>query len=122
VYCDPADVSLARDLSIQGKLRAGHPDDPWSVHNQARMHGQNGDPPYRNAADAIRCWPETATAVAARLQGARVEILAPHGVQDLLGMIVRPTPAFALKMDLYQARQASKNWKERWSKLRILST
>jgi len=40
-------------------------------------------PPYWNVFDAVRCWPETATAIAARIEGGRVEILAPHGVGDL---------------------------------------
>jgi hypothetical protein len=44
---------------------------------------------------AIRCWPKTATASAARLGGTRVEVLAAHGVQDLVSLIVRSTPAFA---------------------------
>lgn len=118
VYCDPADATCARDLAIEARLVAAHPDVPWSVHNQARMHVANGDPPYRDVADAIACWPETATAVAARLRDGRVEMLAPHGVDDLLGLIVRPTPAFAGKMDVFDARQAAKNWRSRWPLLR----
>ena len=81
------------------------------------MHSRNGDPPYRDTADAIRCWPETATAIAARLLGEHVEILAPHGIGDLLGLIVRPTPVFVNKMEIYRARQEQKKWSERWPKL-----
>ena len=121
VYCNPADVNPATDLSIQNCLCTMAPGVPWSVHNQARMHGANGDPPYRNVADAIRCWPETATAVAARLWHGRLEVLAPHGLQDLVDLIVRPTSAFASKIAAYRSRQASKRWKERWPKLTFVS-
>ena len=85
------------------------------------MYGPNGDPPYRNSADAIRCWPETATAIAARFRDGRLEVLAPHGLQDLLDLIVRPTPVFAGKIAAYRSRQASKRWKERWPKLTFVS-
>jgi len=95
VYWDPGNATPERDIAIEKHLFEQYADIPWSVHNQARMHERNGDAPYRNTEDAIRCWPETATAIAARLSGTRVEVLAPHGVQDLVNLIVRPTPAFA---------------------------
>ena len=72
--------------------------------NQARMHLKNGDPPYTGTIDAMRNCPETATAIAARSNGALVELAAPYGVDDLLNMIVRPTPPFLKKMKQYQNR------------------
>jgi hypothetical protein len=120
VYYDPADARPPRDLAIERQLAAAHLAVPWSVHNQARMHAANGDSPYRDVADAIRCWPETAMAVAARLHNGRVEILAPHGVDDLLALIVRPTPAFARRIEAHRTRQKSKRWRERWPLLRDL--
>jgi len=62
VYCDHADARLERDLLIENYLIEQFPHIPWSVHNQGRMHYRNGDPPYRSTEDAIRRWPETATA------------------------------------------------------------
>jgi hypothetical protein len=56
----------------------------------ARMHERNGDAPYRNTEDAIRCWPETAR-----------KVISPHGTDDLVGMIVRPSPAFLNKLPIY---------------------
>lgn len=120
VYYDAADVRPTADLSIQQRLCAAAPGLPWSVHNQARMHGPNGDPPYRDVTDAIAHWPETATAIAARIEDGRITILAPHGLQDLIGLIVRPTPAFAAKLEVYSARQAAKKWHERWPKLQFI--
>ncbi len=120
VYCDCAAASLARDLEIEKRLFEALPDVPWSVHNQARMHERNGDAPYRDTEDAIRHWPETATAIAARLNGDRVEVIAPHGIDDLLQLRVRPTPTFGRKLEIYRQRIASKDWLQRWPMLEIV--
>jgi len=120
VYCDHSDASLERDLKIQIRLLDEFPNVPWSVHNQARMHERNGDTPYRNTEDAIRCWPETATAIAARIVGEDVEVIAPHGVVDLVNMIVRPTPAFACKLPIYRSRLATKDWARCWPRLQFI--
>ena len=120
VFFNPHNPSPAPDLSIEHRLCAEHPHVPRSVRNQARKHGPNGDPPYRSTADAIRCWPETATAIAARARHGTIELLAPHGIEDLIGLVVRPTPAFAQKMEIYRARQTAKQWAVRWPKLKFL--
>jgi hypothetical protein len=86
------------------------------------MYERNGDAPYRNTADAIRCWPETATAVAARLVRDNVQVIAPHGVGDLVSMIVRPSPAFARKLPIYRSRLAAKNWAQRWPRLHFIDS
>jgi uncharacterized protein len=119
VYWDPSDTNPERDVAIEKQLLKEYAGIPWSVHNQARMHERNGDAPYRNTEDAIRCWPETATAIAARLSGTGVAVLAPHGVQDLVNLIVRPTPAFAQKQSIHSARISSKDWARRWPGLRF---
>jgi uncharacterized protein len=120
VYCDHRNVNSERDRVIERRLTNDWSGIPWSVHNQARMHERNADAPYRDSADAIRCWPETATAIAARLWDGQVQIIAPHGVDDLVRMIVRPTPAFRTKMSVYELRLASKNWARRWPRLTFL--
>jgi hypothetical protein len=110
----------AADARWDAALRAARPL-PWSVVNQARMAAANGHAPYRSLEDALAHWPETATAVAARLSRGQVEILAPHGLDDLLGMVVRPTPAHARDVTVMQARIAAKGWAARWPGLRILN-
>jgi hypothetical protein len=120
VYCDPHDASRERDQAIETRLRDGCPGVPWSVHNQARMFAHNGSTVYRDTEDAIRHWPETATAIAARANGDRVEVIAPHGVDDLVGLVVRPTPAFMDRLPVYRSRLASKNWALRWPGLRFV--
>lgn len=93
----------------------------WSVKNQARMHQRNGDKPYLSATDAMRYWPETATAVGVRLDcyGA-IEVVAPFGLKDLFDLIVRPTQRFETeKHPIYLDRIRSKNWLDSWPKLKI---
>lgn len=119
-YFDPAKTSKADDLAIEARLGAEMSNVPWEVRNQARMHKDNGDSPYLSTVDAIRCWPETATAIAARIDGGRIEVVAPYGVDDLLQLIVRPTPVFLRKMTIYRARLAAKDWKQQWPKLTFL--
>ena len=52
-------------------------------------------------------------------EGNRVEVIAPFGVNDLIGLIVRPTPHFASKLHIYRERLREKNWISRWPKLRV---
>ncbi|WP_054587930.1 nucleotidyltransferase family protein [Sphingopyxis macrogoltabida] len=109
------------DRDIERQLRSSMPDLLWSVKNQARMHRHNGDAPYHSVADAMTHWPETATAVAARLAGGRVEISAPLGLDDLFALRVRPTAAFrSEKRSIFDERIASKRWIERYPLLIIL--
>ncbi len=120
VFFDPSDMRAARDAAIEAALRAEAPELPWSVTNQARMHAWNGHAPYRDLADAVAHWPETATAIAARLGTTDIELLAPHGVDDLLGLLLRPTPAFAQRPGVMYARMEAKGWLSRWPRLRLV--
>jgi hypothetical protein len=91
-----------------------------SVKNQARMHLLNGEPPTKSLEDAIAQWPETATAIAARLNATNeLEVIAPYGYTDLLNMVVRPTPYHVSHPTSYQARKAAKRWKELWPELTV---
>jgi hypothetical protein len=63
------------------------------------MHLRNNHPKYSNTENAISYWPETATAIAVRLNSKNiVEILAPYGLNDLFNLIVKPTPNFDLAL------------------------
>jgi hypothetical protein len=85
------------------------------------MHGRNADYPYLSASDAMKYWPETATAVAVRLDNhGHIEVSAPFGLDDLFALIVRPTERFvAEKHSIYVSRVRSKNWQVIWPNLRI---
>jgi hypothetical protein len=121
IWFDPSTCDARRDADLEAVLRARDGTLAWSVKNQARMHARNGDSPYRSAVDAMRYWPETATAVGVRL-GARgeIEVAAPLGLDDLFGLIVRPTQRFlGEKHAIYLDRVRSRNWARDWPDLRI---
>jgi hypothetical protein len=122
VFLDPTDPQKGRDAAIEDALQALAPGVPWQIKNHARMPQRNGDAPYASTFDAVSRFPETATAIAARTIHGRVEVMSPHGIGDLFGLIVRPTPAFKHKMDVYRERVLSKGWPARWPGLTMLMT
>ena len=121
IWFDSNDATAARDAALENVLRAGDATLRWSVKNQARMHGRNADQPYRASTDAMRHWPETATAVGVRLSHAgAIEVAAPFGLDDLFDLVVRPTARFTgAKHAIYLERIRAKNWQARWPGLTI---
>lgn len=120
IWHDPLRVDAAEDRKHEAALRVVEPGIVWSVKNQARMHIRNGDEPYPSATEAMRYWPETATAVAVRRVGMDdCEVASPLGLADLMQLILRPTPRFAgAKHHIYEGRVRSKGWTEAWPLLR----
>lgn len=114
---DRSDAEVDRDL--EARLAQLAPGFAWSVKNQARMHTRNDDPPYSSATDAMRFWPETATAVAARRTSANgCEIAAPLGLDDLFALKLRAAGRFrAEKRPIFDARVSGKRWQARWPRL-----
>ncbi|CAH1207077.1 nucleotidyltransferase family protein [Paenibacillus sp. JJ-223] len=120
VYYDPEDVREERDVQIESVLRRETGNPLWSVKNQARMHLRNGTEPYQSTLDALRHWPEVVTAVGARLnEQDQLDICAPHGLEDLYGLIVRRSPFFADR-SAYLRRVEGKNWHLQWPELTII--
>src|SRR3954463_2967085 len=99
-FYDAADLSEARERAIEEALRARLPGVPWEARNQAAVHlwyerkfGFEVEP-FASTAEAIATWPETATAVAVRLnEDDDLMVVAPCGLGDLLGMVHRRNPA-----------------------------
>jgi hypothetical protein len=121
IWFDRTVCNAARDAAFETALRGRDETLAWSVKNQARMHARNGDAPYQSATDAMRYWPETATAVGVRLgPHGDIEVAAPYGLDDLFGLIVRPTRRFAAeKHAMYVERVRSKHWGRDWPRLQI---
>ncbi|EFU40259.1 hypothetical protein PVOR_23459 [Paenibacillus vortex V453] len=120
VYFDPDDVSETRDIDLEQKLRAATKNPKWSVKNQARMHVKNGDEPYSSTHAALTQWPETATAIGARLnREGELELCCPYGLEDLFALKVRRCPNFH-KRSYYLERVRKKQWKNQWARLTIL--
>jgi hypothetical protein len=66
-------------------------------------------------------WLETVTAVGVRLEpDDSLTVIAPLGTDDLLGLRCRPTAFGRTRLDEYNARIASKRWRELWPKVRFV--
>ena len=122
IWFDPARSGKDIDAQLEEHLNRLDGSIEWSVKNQSRMHAGNGDPPYQSACDAMRFWPETATATAIRfVEGSDVDIAAPFGLDDLYRGLVRPTPRFQdEKRALFDARLQRKQWLAQWPLLRVV--
>ncbi|MEO8238804.1 MAG: nucleotidyltransferase family protein [Flavobacterium sp.] len=118
VFFDETNISEKLEKEIEQKLTQIDPKIKWSVKNQARMHFRNNHLKYINTENAISYWPETATAIAVRLNlNDKIEILAPYGLNDLFNLIVKPTPNFDLIV--FQKRVNEKQWEKQWENLKL---
>ncbi|MEU4623547.1 nucleotidyltransferase family protein [Actinoplanes sp. NPDC023801] len=120
-YYDARRPDPDEDARAEARAAAVMPGVPWEIRNQARMHLRNRTEPYTSALDAISRWPETATCVAVTLRGDSVELVTCHGLADLVGMVVRPSPAFdhAAGRAVVRRRMENKGWLSRWPGLRL---
>ncbi len=109
----------------QEKLNKIMPEIDWSVTNQARMHLFHHTAPYNNSKESLSEWSETATCIGVRIEKDNLIILAPHGIRDLVSLIVRPNPAYKKLYShdpgIFERRVKEKRWKEKWPKLKILT-
>ncbi|WP_410770048.1 nucleotidyltransferase family protein [Fontibacillus sp. BL9] len=122
LYFDPECLDEGMEKRLDAQLKERIPNRDWSVKNQARMHRKNDEPPYRSVADAMLHWPETATAVGASLnEGGDIEIVAPFGLDDLLGLLVRQSPYFRDR-SIFEQRIREKEWLRIWPQLTVVTT
>ena len=122
VWFDPKNCSSVVDSALEETLSRQSPVFNWSVKNQARMHQRNDNEPYCSTANALRYWPETATAVAVRIgRSTLLEIIAPYGLDDLFERRLRATPFFESdKRDVFWQRVVAKRWLERYPDLELI--
>lgn len=109
---------------LQNHLKKFDRNTPWSVKNQARMHVLNDSPPYESSVDAISKFPETATSLGLKVdEDDRLILAAPHGLEDVFEMKVRPTPYFINneRSWIYEKRIVDKNWMSKWPYIEIIS-
>jgi len=113
VYYDVTNSSQVIEKQYEEVLSDQMPQIPWSVQNQARMHIRNNVDPYLSTFDGIAKFPETATALGVKLaEDNRVLLVAPHGVEDVVHMQIKPTPYFEKspeRMKVFQERINEKN-------------
>ncbi|XXM72463.1 nucleotidyltransferase family protein [Lysinibacillus sphaericus] len=126
IYFDESSLEEETEKRLEAALRDMLPEVPWSVKNEARMHVVNDLSPYESSEDAISKFPETATALGAKLDSNQHLILtAPWGVDDVLNMEVRPTPYFNethQRAVIYEERITKKNWKSIWPEIKVHHT
>lgn len=120
LYYDPSDLSKETEQAYEVRLAEVLPA-PWQVRNQARMHVWKNLPQHVSTSDSMTYWLETVTAVGVRLEADdTLTVIAPLGTDDLLGLRCRPTSFGRTHRDDYEARIASKRWRELWPKVRFL--
>ena len=122
IYFDSSDISMEAEKLLEEKLKNILPNQPWSVKNQARMHHKSGFSPFKSSNDGVAHFPETPTAVAARIYNEELEIMAPYGLKDLFEMQVKPTPYYKKEAEqhlIYVERLQKKNWSQTWEKLSV---
>jgi hypothetical protein len=128
VYFDPHDLSRDRDDRATAALCAAWPEVPWEARNQAAVHtwyarkfGGDPVPPFASVAEAVATWPETATAVAVRLDAADdIEVCAPLGLTDLLDGVWRVNPR-RVTLSTSLARLARHDPARRWPGVRVVT-
>jgi hypothetical protein len=102
------------------------PGPPWDATNQAAVHLWYADrfgqvvERLGSTEEGVATWPETATCVAVRLEhDGGLELAAPYGLDDLLGMVHRRNPA-RVSVEEYERRLRTKRISERWPLVRVL--
>ncbi len=81
------------------------------------MH-QFGKPKAKSTEAGIATWIETATAVGVRIEDNKLKVCAPHGLYDLMHMIIRPIKLEGRKGD-FESNIKRKEWKKKWPKIKI---
>jgi hypothetical protein len=125
VFFDPDDLTPERDHAVETALRRLAPELPWDAKNQAAVHLWYPErfgaevAPLVSVEDAVGTFPETASAVAARLHEGRVEVVAPLGLADLMAGIWRCNPR---RVSPHEAadRLRRKDTSRRWPRLTIV--
>ena len=118
VYFDPKGNDQKADEELSQKLREQTGID-WEVVNEAYAHKWNNLPPYQSTEDALSQWPETATGIGVKVENGKLKLMAPHGIDDLVDLVVRPSPKFSEGIEKVSERAEKKEWSEKWPKLKF---
>lgn len=126
-YFDAADLAPERDAELQRRLCEALPRTPWEVTNQAAVHqwfeqyfGYAVEP-LQSLHEAVASWPEYVTSVGLCLHADdSIEVIAPHGLDDLFNCVVRRNPTRA-SIDTYRMRVAQKKYALRWPRVIVVN-
>jgi uncharacterized protein len=124
-FYDPSDLTPEADQAVEATLRRLAPQVPWDAKNQASVHlwyqqrFGHAVEPLRSAPDGVATWPETATAVAVRLDdNDQLQITAACGLEDLLQGVCRRNPR-RVSVEWYRHRVLAKQVATRWPNVQI---
>ncbi|RST94079.1 hypothetical protein CBF36_06780 [Vagococcus bubulae] len=116
-------VSYEKNREIEEHLKQVYPTYKWEVKNQIYMNGHNPNTStYMSTRDAVYHYPEKCTAIAIRLNQGEIEVFCPYGLDDIEQFKVTPTPYVMRdkkRIKLYNDRQKTKKWQEKYPKLTI---
>ena len=121
LYYDHDRIDDTYEADIERRLAAIIPGVRWEAVNQAAVHSYTKDAPYKSIEQAMSRWADPVTAVGAHLTyEEQIVIMAPLGLRDLFGLVVRPNLLTPNAATVYRERMTTKRWIERWPKLTIL--
>ncbi|WP_448639981.1 nucleotidyltransferase family protein [Geodermatophilus sp. URMC 63] len=117
---DAEDAVIRRGAELFGDLPV-----PVEIRNQARVHlwyaghfGTTAPAPFRDCRDAVDAFAAVCCAVAVTVGDDGPRLYAPHGLDDLLGLVVRPNPRSPAPPAVYEAKAA--RWQAVWPELTVL--
>ncbi|MDH2402256.1 nucleotidyltransferase family protein [Bradyrhizobium sp. SSUT18] len=126
-YFDPDTSWEAEDAVIRAlHARLGHLGVKIEARNQARVHLWYPDkhglpyPPLTRATDGIDRFLTQNTQVGVRRAGDRYEVYAPHGFDDIAGLIARPNLTRNFSAANYAAK--TERWKTLWPEITVIAT
>lgn len=127
VFYFDADTSWeAEDAVIRDvHARLGHLGVRVETRNQARVHlwypGKHGPPypPLTCSMDGIDRFLTQNTQIGVRRAGDGYEVYAPHGFDDVAGLIVRPNPGANFSAANYAVKAA--RWKALWPEITVIA-
>ena len=127
VFYDAEEINQQRTLKLKSLLEAKYPDQIWDITNQAHVHHwyktESGHTiqPLKSMSEALSYWPETATAIAVRMdEQHQIEVIAPLGLSDLFELKLRWNDRFVSR-GVFEQRVKTKRFLERWPQLEIVN-
>ena len=124
VYFDAGNLSIEAEQNEERRIRSLFATSPvqFDVKNEARVHlwykARFGYEiaPYQSVEEAIASFPTTASAIGIRQSDKRLELIAPFGLADLCGLVVRPNK---VQVDVQTYELKVSRWRELWPSLNI---
>ncbi len=126
IFYDEMDLENQKKQYLMQQLEHKFPENDWDVINQALVHTwyktENNQTisPLISIEHALSLWPETATAVAVRLDDQHdIQIIAPFGLDDLFELKLRWNKQL-VSHETFKKRYQAKRFFERFPKLQLI--